>query len=1152
MKAIMKKTWYASGVGSRVHVRAWAFAIALLVCFAATAEGVLHVSPNAVSGGNGQSWATAVPLEEVPSLVAAGDVVHLMAGTYTVASTLSIAVSVTLRGGFAGTDETELAADPFSRLDGIDTANLLSLKASTKLENIEFVRAKTCAVTSGANGKRLEVVNCRFIGNGTQWAASGTGGRAISWYGDAPWQGVADAGLFVSNCYFAGNAQAVFSGNVCGGAVISVSQLRRAEIYDSTFITNGIAWNYPTGSSLTQYSASAACIDAPDTPLVVIGCDFVANRITSTGTFGMTYRSALIYTGTDRYSGFAGQAKPCFRGTPCISNCLFLANEAAAKSTGQLSCEHEGVVTFYDNLGITCRVDNCTFAYNHLDTKSGTAGLNVYKGEACVRNCIFYGNRIAVAGTQGCDLKLTTNTAKADYDYCLFGGDTVSNIFAVTGASLKPGEYNITADPLFVTPFSDILPLLTVSDSLRNFIKNDVTLATILAADVHVVNQVSKAIDTGDPSYSYALEPSPNGGRINLGRYGGTAEACTTAVAQPEFGGELELTLPYGTTQPRLTFAFGDDGGDYTASVEIQCCTNGVDFFAYKTLSGYGKGDWFDHTFQTAFQSGGTLKVRVMLVAYGAEPRIKVASIALDKPCPSSFGKGGGPGILHVRPGATGDGSGRDWFHALTSCSDLQKAPDFDSASEVWIAGTNIVSATPSAIAFNDITVRGGFVGEENSASERKDGAYAVFDGEGRNVIAFVAACSGAVTFERLEFVRADSCGMTCTYGKAGTDVVFEDCRVMSNGFQRVGDRGSGARGLAVSADSKYAATSTLTLTNCVFIGNGTRANSGQLGDGAMVVGELKRAYFYDCAFVANGVVWTNAVGKNATIAGWGSAALAVSAPATLVGCTFRANRIGSTFDWSEYAMRSAIVSLCGAGNAMTNCLFMGNESVRFVNNNCGQTRSGVLLLSAATEIKNCTFAYNPMSVTSAAAALTILGGDVKVRDAIFFGNLQYPGTAKGADIWLNGTSGTLDIDYTMFEAVDAAHLFANDGCTIATNATSHLYGADPEFVSSTAIFKSLVSRPDDYGWVFPPTIESLSQVSSLNAHLAGSGGYIDEKTGLKVKGAGKTSPCVDAGDPSSPYKCEPRSRGGRVNLGFYGNTPYATCSPPGMAVRVK
>ena len=36
-------------------------------------------------------------------------------------------------------------------------------------------------------------------------------------------------------------------------------------------------------------------------------------------------------------------------------------------------------------------------------------------------------------------------------------------------------------------------------------------------------------------------------------------------------------------------------------------------------------------------------------------------------------------------------------------------------------------------------------------------------------------------------------------------------------------------------------------------------------------------------------------------------------------------------------------------------------------------------------------------------------------------------------------------------------------------------------------------------------------------------------------------SPCIDAGDPSSPYANEPEPNGGRIDMGAYGNTPDAT-----------
>ena len=41
------------------------------------------------------------------------------------------------------------------------------------------------------------------------------------------------------------------------------------------------------------------------------------------------------------------------------------------------------------------------------------------------------------------------------------------------------------------------------------------------------------------------------------------------------------------------------------------------------------------------------------------------------------------------------------------------------------------------------------------------------------------------------------------------------------------------------------------------------------------------------------------------------------------------------------------------------------------------------------------------------------------------------------------------------------------------------------------------------------------------------------------------SSPCIDAGDPTSPYSNEPQPNGGRVDMGAYGNTPEATSKSP-------
>ena len=58
----------------------------------------------------------------------------------------------------------------------------------------------------------------------------------------------------------------------------------------------------------------------------------------------------------------------------------------------------------------------------------------------------------------------------------------------------------------------------------------------------------SPCIDAGDPSADVALEPVPNGRRVNIGAYGGTPYASKSDATRRT----LELSAPVtGTDEPR-------------------------------------------------------------------------------------------------------------------------------------------------------------------------------------------------------------------------------------------------------------------------------------------------------------------------------------------------------------------------------------------------------------------------------------------------------------------------------------------------------------------------------------------------------------------------------------------------------------------------
>jgi hypothetical protein len=140
--------------------------------------------------------------------------------------------------------------------------------------------------------------------------------------------------------------------------------------------------------------------------------------------------------------------------------------------------------------------------------------------------------------------EITTNNVKISLDYSLLSGgpssivDPNNNVtWGVGNMSLdpcfaEPGHWDINGTPddpnddFFVAGDNHLKSRAGRWDPItQSWVKDDVT---------------SPCIDAGDPASPIGLEPFPNGGRINMGAYGGTVEAsksyfgiapCETIVA---------------------------------------------------------------------------------------------------------------------------------------------------------------------------------------------------------------------------------------------------------------------------------------------------------------------------------------------------------------------------------------------------------------------------------------------------------------------------------------------------------------------------------------------------------------------------------------------------------------------------------------------
>ena len=451
---------------------------------------------------------------------------------------------------------------------------------------------------------------------------------------------------------------------------------------------------------------------------------------------------------------------------------------------------------------------------------------------------------------------------------------------------------------------------------------------------------------------------------------------------------------------------------------------------------------------------------------------------------------------------------------------------------------------------------------------ERPGGFRSVIDGD-EVTDCLTIANSASVSIERILFTRALNCGLIKT---GAGDMLVSDCHFITNGMGRATDAsGKGAR------VSGTAATTVVTFADCVFRCN--RAKPGSDGGCAaygagICASKLKCIRLEGCTFVHNGIHLRGPGGGSSYEPSSGSSygsAVYSTAPVSAVGCRFAAN-FGNVRnndgDTKDGGFGGVVRLHAGAeGSAFTNCAWVanGDQIVWQGYGTGGKNIAGALTVQFASkdgtvDIDNCTFAYNLTDGYEVTAGLNLILGTANVRNSIFFGNI-IGGASKtrGRDISLRGES-VLNVAYTLFGEEGENSITC--AATATTNFLDGVVFGDPLLVTSTEVVAALVkestatavggSKLIFWDWTAATAPQVYAALENVNAHLRGGRGYYSEKTGELVTDYARKphSPAINAGDPRSDFRGEPQipgvgGHGHRVNLGAYGNTPWATMSSP-------
>lgn len=1113
---------------------------------------IRHLAAIAVAAQLAMS-ASAAPIDNYTDLADAvanaetGDTIKLKAGTINVTSTISIMKGITLSGGW--TDDTIRADGAVTILDGGDlttceqvvSVRALRTEGSVTLDSLCLTRGyhhglyENVGSISPWNACDLFITNCQFVANGS--VSTGTGGESA--YGVGAYIYGTGASVTIQDSLFAGNIISVPGAGSPKGGGLYAGRITSLVVENCDFVTNGVPFSV-AGNGYTPSATSCnsgffgSAIYVNGVPATISDCRFLGNFAREGSTVG--------------FSGACGGSS--------ISNCLFAANQH-----NKIAWSNKTFGTINVNMSAasdTLEISGCTIAYNASGSELVAAGLTVLTGTVNVRDSILFGNRVGSGSTIGSDI-MTGNNGTVNLAYSLVTGSSG----AYMSGSIVAGTGVIYGDPLFVTDNATVSSKITSGTSKAYYDPTKTTQEETVGFDLHLRSKVgyflndgtlvengtesSPAIDAADPTSDFSREGDPNGGRRNMGFYGNTAEASRSRLASAEIE-SVTISFPNGYSKPDVTVTLADSEDAYVAEIVLYSgiegtmpngwtWTNYVHGAAQGSTSVLSPGEYLT--------AGDTYLIRVEAYVIGTAAVAAQSTAVVTGTVPPWVGHGGGATVVHVREGADAKMDGSDWANAFPDMKSALMAVTVDK-TEIWIAGNIIYDSTPGTLNLaGPLTIRGGFTGLEDTAAARPAGSHATLDGAGSFDLLSIGNGAGFdLVVERICFTRATSWGVSKS--DAG-DATFRDCQFLDNGGRTKYYTGGALKLTGAGA--------VVTVEGCRFEGNISSTNYVSSQQYATAVGSalsatsLGRLVLVDTSFVTNGIAIADGAVNPFGPVSAGSDGVALKAEAASVvarNCRF----VGNTgHAWQT----GGIVSLVGAsgGSAFTNCLFAGNQTPcsyrRSANNgttkyiNYSGTVSVRLSNTAQTvDFSQCTIAYNLGDSLFGGGGLEVHGGTANVVNSILFGNQRGPEATGGADICVFD-GAVLNLSYSLATANDAARVSCEEGGTITTDGV--IYG-DPLFMTDRTTYDGwTIASTTSVGSFVYNVASNATDLCAINAHLRSKTGYTDETTGELVRTPRVMSPAIDAGREGTPYADEPSPNGRRANLGFYGNTPYASRS---------
>ncbi len=527
-----------------------------------TSATTIYVDVDTPNNNGGSDWANAYKYlqDALADANSAGDIdeIRVAQGTYTPdtnsaepngtsdrQASFQLINGLALKGGYAGFGapdpnsrriyeyETILSGDIGTTGDISDNSyHVLFHPQNINLDNTAVIDGFT--ITAGnANGSSPHnmgggmynysndptIINCIFSGN--EVAGEYCYGAGLYNHNSNP---------IITNCTFSDNWG---WGTGYGGGMYNRDS--DPTIVNSTFGNN---WAKRGGGGMYNYNSEPT----------VINCTFSDNRSYRGGGMvnGISRPIITNCTFTGNWGYFDGGGMANLQSDPTVTNCTFSDNGSPLDDY-----EYHRGGGMHNSLS-SPTVTNCTFSGNSANEYGG--GMYNFYSDPNITNCIFVGNKVVTENGYGGGIYNAENTTVTIIN-CILWANTASNVpqiysdansMALAAYSDVQDGYtgigNINADPCFVVPGYWKDPGNTPNDPNDDiWIHGDYHLKSAgwrwdsIRSRWDYDDVTSRCIDAGNPGSPLADEPlttpdDPNNIygrnlRINMGAYGGTAEA---------------------------------------------------------------------------------------------------------------------------------------------------------------------------------------------------------------------------------------------------------------------------------------------------------------------------------------------------------------------------------------------------------------------------------------------------------------------------------------------------------------------------------------------------------------------------------------------------------------------------------------------------